>query len=186
LLADVTWSQAAMELSRRNFSQAAMLAKKAFDLAGPEYKAIAVRAGATLCVAQSRSNQIAAARKRCQEAVNLARTIRDPRSLTDALIASAEAAIAAGDAESGLQQAAEAADRCAAARQLESEWWSRAAQARASEMAGDKVKARQFASRALELLSSLEAKWGSNYFKSFLARGDVDELNRQILLLSNP
>jgi tetratricopeptide (TPR) repeat protein/tRNA A-37 threonylcarbamoyl transferase component Bud32 len=186
LLADVTWSQAAMELSRNNFSQAGALAKKAFDLAGPEYKAIAERAGATLCVAQSRSGQIAAAQKRCEEAVKLGRTIRDPRALTDALIASAEAAIAAADAQSGLQQAAEAADRCAASRQVESEWWSRAAQARASAMAGDKVKAREFASRAQELLSSLEAKWGSDYFKSFLARGDVDELHRQILALSNP
>ena len=186
LLADVTWSQAAMELSRKNFSQAVDLAKKAFDLAGTEYKAIAVRAGATLCVAESRSNQIALARKRCEEALKLARTIRDPRSQTDALIASAEAAIAAGDAQGGLQQAAEAADRCAASRQVECEWWSRAAQARANEMAGDKVKARELASRAQQLLSSLEAKWGSDYFKSFLARGDVDELRHQILALNNP
>jgi serine/threonine-protein kinase len=184
LLADATWSQAAMELSRNNFSQAAALAKKAFDLAGPEYKAIAVRAAATLCVAQSRSGQNAPARKRCDEAVNLARTIRDPRSLSDALVASATAAIAAGDAQNALQQATEAADRYAASRQVESEWWARAEQARASEI--DKVKARDFASRAQELLSSLEAKWGSDYFKSFLARSDVDELHRQILALSNP
>ena len=186
LIADVIWSQAAMELSRNNSVQAAALAKKAFDLAGSEFKAIAARAGATLCLAQSRSGQSTAARKHCEEAVKLARTIRDPRSLSDALIASAAAAIAAGDAPSALQQAAEAADRCAAARQVESEWWSRAAQARASELAGDKVKAREFASRAQELLSSLEAKWGSDYFKSFLARGDVDELRRQIAALSNP
>jgi tetratricopeptide (TPR) repeat protein/tRNA A-37 threonylcarbamoyl transferase component Bud32 len=185
LLAEVTWSQAAMELSRNNSGQAAVLAKKAFDLAGSEYKAIAVRAGATLCVAQSRSGQIAAARKRCEEAVSLARTIRDSRSLTDALIASAAGAIAAGDAPSGLQQAPEAAERCAASKQVECEWWSRAVQARASEMAGNRVEARELSSRAQELLSSLESKWGSDYFKSFLARGDVDELRRQILALSN-
>ena len=186
LLADVTWSQAAMELSRKNYSQAAVLAKKAFDLAGQEYKAIRVRAGATLCLAQTRSGQGAAARRRCEEAVNLARTIRDPRPLSDALIASAAGAIAASDAQGALKQAAEAADRCAASKQVESEWWSRGEQARASEMAGDKVKAREFASRAQELLSALEAKWGNDYYKSFLARADVDELHRQILVLSSP
>ena len=186
LLAEVTWSQAAMELSRNNFSQAAILAKKAFDLSGSEYKATTVRALATLCVAQTRAGQSAVARKRCEEAVNLARTVRDPRPLTDAMIASAAAAIAAGDAQSALQQAAEAAERCATARQIETEWWSRGLQARATEIAGDKVKAREFASRAQELLSSLEAKWGSDYFKSFLARPDVDELHRQNLALANP
>ena len=145
-----------------------------------------MRAGAALCVAQTRAGQSAAARKRCEEAVNLARTIRDPRPLSEALIASARTAIAAGDAQSALRYATEAAERCATSRQIESEWWSRGLQARATEIAGDKVKAREFASRAQELLSSLEAKWGSDYFKSFLARPDVDELHRQIFGLTNP
>ncbi|HEX6187112.1 MAG TPA: tetratricopeptide repeat protein [Pyrinomonadaceae bacterium] len=186
LLADVTWSQAAMELSRNKFREAAALAKKAFELAGSEYKAIAVRAGATWCLAEARSGQAGTAEKRCEEAASLARTIRDPRPLSDALLACAVTKVAAGDGANAIKYAIEAADRFTGAKQLESQWWAAALQARASELSGDRARAQEMAARARELLSALEVKWGADYFKSYLARADVDELQRQISTLAKP
>ncbi|MGQ0761856.1 MAG: protein kinase domain-containing protein [Acidobacteriota bacterium] len=183
LLADATWSQAALELSRNRFGEAAVLAKRASDLAGSEYKAIAVRASSTWGVAQSRSGQSTAARKRCEEAVSLARTIRDPRPLSDALLACATVELAAGDGPNAIKYSTEAAERFTSARQLESQWWACAIEARAREQSGDRTKAQEMAMRAQSLLSELEAKWGADYFKSYLARLDVDELHRWISTL---
>lgn len=184
LLADATWSQAAMELSRNKFREAATLAKKAFDLAGSEYKAIAVRAGSTWAVAQSRSGQTASARKHCEEALKLARTIRDPRPLSDALLACAATELAAGDGSVAIKYSTEAADRFTSAKQPESQWRAYAEQARAYEISGDRAKAKEMAVRTRDLLLALETKWGADYFKSFLTRADVDELHRQILTLA--
>lgn len=186
LLADATWSQAALELSRNKFVEAATLAKKAFELAGSEYRAVAVRAGATWSVAQARSGQATAARKRCEETVSLARMIRDPRPLSDALLACAATELAAGDGLGAINYSTEAAERFASGKQLESQWWACAEQARANELLGDRAKAQEMAARARDLLSALESKWGADSFKAYLARADVDELRRQISTLANP
>lgn len=184
LLAEVTWSTAALALSQKNFPEASSKALKALELAGSEFKLTAVRAGATLGLAQSRSGQAQAGRKRCEDAVKLARTMRDPRPLSDALLALAEAALASGDAQTALNSAAEAQQRFAGAKQFESEWWALAIQAQASEKLGDKDNARQLASMAEAKLSSLEQKWGSDNYKSYLTRPDVEELHRQVLTLA--
>lgn len=184
LLAEATWSAAAMALSQKKFPEASSKALKALNLSGAEYKLTAVRAGATLGLAQSRSGQAEAGRKRCEEAVKLARTMRDPRPLSDALLALAEASLAAGDAQTALQSAAEAQQRFAAAKQVESEWQAAAIQSRASEKLGDKENSRRLAKVAESLLVSLEQKWGSENYKTYLARGDVEELHRQVVSLA--
>jgi tetratricopeptide (TPR) repeat protein/tRNA A-37 threonylcarbamoyl transferase component Bud32 len=184
LLTDATWSGAALALSQKKFPEASSKALKALELAGSEFKLNAVRAGATLGLAQARSGQAQAGRKRCDDAVTLARTMRDPRPLSDALLALAEAALAAGDAQTAFNSAAEALQRFAAAKQFESEWWALAIQARASEKLGDKDNARQLASMAEAKLSSLEQKWGSDNYKSYLTRPDVEELHRLVLALA--
>ena len=184
LLTDVTWSSAALALSQKKFPEASSKALKALELAGSEFKLHAVRAGATLGLAQARSGQAEAGRKRCDEAVKLARTMRDPRPLSDALLAFAEAALASGDAQTALNSAAEAQQRFAAGKQFESEWWALAIQALASEKLGSKDSARQLASKAEEKLASLEQTWGSDNFKSYLTRPDVEDLHRQMLALA--
>jgi tetratricopeptide (TPR) repeat protein len=98
LLAEATSSTAGLALSERKFQDAATTAQKALDLAGSQYKATAVRARYTLGLAQALSGQMAVGRKSCEEAVTMARSMRDPLPLSEALLALSEVALAAGDA----------------------------------------------------------------------------------------
>ena len=184
LLAEATESSAALALSQKVFSEASAKARKAISVAGSDYKATAVRARATLGLAQARSGQTGPGRKSCEEAVQLARTIRDPRLLSDALLALAEAMLASGDAQTALKTASEAQQRFSGAKQLESEWWALSIQARAAARLGDPENARQFAAKSNDILSSLEQKWGSDNFKSYVARPDVKDLQLQLSLLA--
>ena len=183
LLADATWSAAALALSQRKLSEASTKAKSALGFAGSEHKVPAIRAKYTLGLATALSGQ-SAGRKQCEEAVQQARTLHNPRWLTEALLALAEAALAAGDAQSAMTSAMEAQSHVAAANQRESEWRAYAIQARASERLGDKEKARQLAGRANATLASLEGIWGNDNYKSYLIRPDIDELRRQVAALT--
>ncbi len=180
LLADATASEAALALSMGNLKEASTKAQKAIDLSGSEFKSVAVRANCTLSLAQARSGQVAAARKRGEEAVKLARSMRDPLPLSEALLTSAEIELAAGDNRAAMTGAAEAQQRFAAARQHESEWRALLLEARASENTGDKARARQLASQASSILAALEQEWGSDNYKSYLSRSEIQELRRQL------
>ncbi len=180
LLADATASEAALALSMGNLKEASTKAQKAIDLSGSEFKSVAVRANCTLSLAQARSGQVAAARKRGEEAVKLARSMRDPLPLSEALLTSAEIELAAGDNRAAMTGAAEAQQQFAAARQNESEWRALLLEARASENTGDKTRARQLASQASSILAALEQEWGSDNYKSYLSRSEIQELRRQL------
>jgi serine/threonine protein kinase/Tfp pilus assembly protein PilF len=185
LLADATWTTSAMLLSQRKFSEATTTAQKALDLAGTEYKVTAIRARATLGLATALSGQANAGRKRCDEAVQLARLMHNPHLLSEALLALAEAALAAGDAQAAMTNAAEAQPILSNAKQYESEWRAFAIQALASDKLGDKDKARQLASKADNIRATLEQPWGSDNYKSYLARPDVIEWIRQLGALNH-
>src|SRR5437763_4925617 len=130
LLADVTWSAAALALSQRKFPEAISKAEAARKLAGTEYKFTAVRAGFTLGLARLLSGQAAEGRKQCEEAVQLARSLRNPLPLSEALLALTEAAFNAGDAQAAINAASEAQQRFTAANLHEYEWRAYAMEAR--------------------------------------------------------
>lgn len=185
LLADVLSSEAALALSRREFTEAATKAQKALTLAGSELKITAIRAGSTLGLAMALSGQAGAGRKRCEEAVQMARGLRNAHVLSEALLALAEVALIAGDAQAARVSASEAQQRFASTRQHEAEWRVYAIQARASDKLGDKEKARQLASQAESTLAALEQSWGIDNYKAYLTRSDVLESRRQLAALTS-
>jgi tetratricopeptide (TPR) repeat protein len=184
LLADATVSEAALALSAGKLPEAAGKAQKALELSGSEFKSISVRANCILTLARARLGQGAAARKSGEAALAEARNMKDPRPLSEALLASAEAAIVAGDAQSALTNASEAQKRFAAAKQYESEWRAWLIQARASEKAGDKTRAIQLGAQASAVLATLEQLWGSDNYKSYLNRLDVQAFRKQLAALT--
>jgi serine/threonine protein kinase/Tfp pilus assembly protein PilF len=175
LLAEATLSEARLALSEGKFPEAITKAQRSIDLAGSEYKLIAVRARYTSSLGQALSGQVAASRKRCDEAVRLARSMRNPLALSEALLALAEVALLSGDVQTALATAAEAQQRFAAAKQHESEWRALLIEARASNKSGDSTRARHFASQANTVLAALEQEWGSDNYKTYLTRPDVVE-----------
>ena len=185
LLADATWSAAALALSQRKLPEASTKARAALDVAGSEHKVPAIRARWTLGLMAAMSGR-AEGRKQIEEAIQMARSMRNPRWLTEALLALAEASLAGGDAQTAMTSATEAQSHVVAAKQRESEWRVYAMQARASDKLGDKEKARQLAVQANATLGSLEGVWGSDNYKSYLTRPDVDELLRQLTAIGGP
>lgn len=185
LLADATCSAAGLALSEAKAAEAVSKARRALAIAGSEFKVFAVRSRATLGLALARSGQAAAGRKECEQAVQMARALHNPLWLSEALLAFSEASLVAGDAQGALTSAAEAQSRFATAKQNESLWRAYAVQARAKDKLGDKEGARRSAQQAESVLSSLEGVWGTDNYRSYLARPDIIELRRQIALLSS-
>ena len=185
LLADAMCSAAGLALSEAKAAEAVSKARRALAIAGAEFKVSAVRSRATLGLALARSGQAAAGRKECEQAVQMARALHNPLWLSEALLAFSEASLAAGDAPGALTSATEAQSRFVAAKQNESLWRVYAIQARAKDELGDKEKARQLAQQAESLLASLEGVWGTDNYKSYLARPDITELRRLLTNLSS-
>ena len=178
LLAEVLVSLAGLELSARRFSEATGAAQKALALAGSEYKIPAVRAGYSLGLTLAATGQLAIARKRCEDAVTLARSMRDPLPLSESLLALAEVALAAGDAQTALNSASESQQRFAAAGQRESEWRAWFVRAAASQKAGDSAQAKDATSRGEAVLQALQKELGNDY-QTYIARPDVQKLRGQ-------
>ena len=183
LLAWVHLTNAVLLLSERKLREATVASQKALSLSGSEFKSVAVRATSILGLVRSMTGQAAAGRKQCEEAVAQARTLRDPLQLSQALLALAEAALNAGDAQAASSAAAEAQQRFAAANQHESEWRALVIAGLATEKAGDKTRAREFGSRANSILTGLEQAWGSDQYNHYLSRHDVEELRKKLAAL---
>jgi tetratricopeptide (TPR) repeat protein len=173
LLAWIRSSKAQLTLSKRDLLGAMKESQIALKLAGSEFKAIAVQAGSTLGLAQSLSGQSAAGRKRCQQAVDLAKTIADPLPLSHASLALGEAALSAGDTKTAIACAMEIQDRVLSANQRHSELRLRLIQVRAD--AEHPILAGDAAARAAAVLKGLDQEWGSDNYKTFLTRPDIRE-----------
>lgn len=180
LLAGVLVSNASLALIQRKLPVAITQSQRALDLSATAYKSTAVRAGAILGLARSMNGQAAVGRKHSQEAVDLARTLLDPRWLSDALLALSEAALISGDTQTALAAASEAQQRFANASQRESEWRASLILALANEKTGNQDRAQQLAKQAAAILAALENEWGSQNYDSYVSRPDVQECRKQL------
>lgn len=180
LLALVRLENAELALSETRFPIAISESQMALDLAGAEFKPIAVRAGFTLGLAQSLSGKAAPGRQRCEAAMTLAKTLRDPLLLSEASLALAESLLQSGDTQTAMITAVEAQGRFAAARQYESEWRAWLIKASAAKKANNPDQARQSAAAAKTVLESLEQQWGSSNFQNYLARSDIQKSHAQL------
>jgi tetratricopeptide (TPR) repeat protein len=173
LLAWIKVSNAQMALSKRNFPVAINESKAALQLAGSEFKAIAVQAGATLGLAQASLGQTAAGRKNCDQAVALARTIPDPLPLSYASLALAEAAVRDRDIVTALQKAKDLQEKLGQSKQHDSEWRAWFIEALARAQSTDYCQ--ECTPQATRVLKSLETEWGGANLRTYIARPDVQQ-----------
>jgi serine/threonine protein kinase/Flp pilus assembly protein TadD len=173
-------TKARLALSERKLSEASAEAQKTLDIAGSEDKSTVVEAGYVLGLTQSLSGHAGEGRKRCEGAVNAARDLRAPLLLSNALLALAECALLAGDAQAASTTAVEAQQRFAAAGQPESEWRALVIEASANERSGDKTRGQQLALQVSRILADLEQRWGSEHYKTYLERPDVKESRHRL------
>ncbi|HEX8141824.1 MAG TPA: tetratricopeptide repeat protein [Pyrinomonadaceae bacterium] len=179
LLVDVTLREAQLALSQRRLAEAETKARQSLAASGTQYEVIALEAKFTLGLTLALSGS-AEGRKLCEEAVEQATRAGDYALLSKALLALAEASLESGDAAGALKYASQAQERLARADQLESQWRAHLIAARASRVERDENGARDNLARASEILSRLEQKWGTEAFKTYMARPDIQSSHKQL------
>ncbi len=180
LSAQIYQIEAVILLSERHFPAARAKAEQALALAGTQYPAIAFVAKRVIGTVQVSSGAASEGRKLLEETVEKAMRADDPEPLSALLLALAGAMLEDGDAQNALTTALRAQESFARSKQHESEWRAWLVAARASRRTGDQVKAQEYASRAAELLSGLQPKWGDDNYTSYLARPDVQYYRNQL------
>ena len=184
LLAWISVSKAQMALSRRELPLAIIESRRALELAGEEFKGIAVRATYTLGLAQSLSGQTQAGRRTCENALEMAKALSDPLAESHALLALATAAATTGTAnnEAAATIAKQAQERFASANQHHSEWQAWIVQAKLAINRGNTQGAREASLAAAAVLTKLEQEWGSQNYQGFLDRSDVKQMRGMVTL----
>jgi serine/threonine protein kinase/Flp pilus assembly protein TadD len=185
LLAWVYLATAQMALTQRRFVEARLKARQALDLSEKEYQDAAILSGYTLALAQALSGAPQEAKRLCEAAVAKAKDSGNPRSISDSLLARAEVMLENKEPQVALNDAFEAQASFERSGQQDSEWHAWLIAARASRLLSADSKMHEYATRAANLMSALEQKWGPEAYRSYLSRPDIQMCRRQINQISS-
>ncbi|MEO7971205.1 MAG: tetratricopeptide repeat protein [bacterium] len=179
LVASYYVSLSRMKLSQQQLADAEAYARKGQKAALPKLKGSAIEAEFTMCLSQTFSGNARQGKPNCQLAVAEARSSGDPDLISQALLALAQNLAAGGEADAALSNALEAQQLFARSGSKDNEWlaWTIAAVASRK---SDPGKAPDYASRAQEVLSSIEQQWGSDQYNAFLKRPDIQIFRKQL------
>ncbi len=179
-LAWVELTRAQMALSEGHFPEARSRAQTSAGLAGTQYQELALHSKYTIGMALALSGSAQPARKLCEEAVTAAREIKISRALSSATLALAEVLLLGGDTSGALASALQAQTMFAAAGQGDSEWRSWLIGARASQRAGTKAAALDYATRASTQRAALQSRWGAQVYETYSRRPDIQSYLKQL------
>lgn len=181
LQASINLIEAQMALSERRFPEAREKSQQALDLAGGQDKGVAVEGKYLIGLSQALSGQASAAgQAACKEAADAAASLGDPLLLSKSQLALAEASLASGDMERAIESAKAAQAFFTSAGLTASEWRASLIAGLASQKIGERDNAQLYLTKAGELLSSLQQKWGTDTFNSYMARPDVQFYRKQL------
>lgn len=166
-------------LSQNQYPDAKKEAQLALDLS-EKFPDVALQAKATMGLAQALSGSSAEGRKLCEEAVTIAQGLKSRPLITSAQLALAEAMLLNKDNSAAIQTATEAQKIFGQSGQKDSEWRALLIAARASDAAGDKSAARDYASRADAACNALQQIWGADSYESYLRRPDIQMYRKQL------
>jgi serine/threonine protein kinase/Tfp pilus assembly protein PilF len=171
---------AQIALSQRDFGMASRRATAAVTLAGSNYPDVVVESRFTLGLAKALSGGAKEGETLSAEAARSASGTGETLLVARAQLAEAESALQAGDAEKAASLATQAQESFARGSQLESQWRAYLIAALANERLGDTAKAAQQRQQAKNVLQELEKQWGSDAFKSYTARPDIQIYSKQL------
>ncbi|HUS11490.1 MAG TPA: tetratricopeptide repeat protein [Pyrinomonadaceae bacterium] len=173
-------AKARMALSERRFPEARENSLRAHALSGAQSRETATVAKHVLALAQALSHANREALTNGERAVEMARESHDPATLSEALLTLAEIRMQSGDATTALKTALESQALFARSGKQDLEWVSLLIAARASQSMGDIQKAREYATHAESLFSSLQQKWGPDNYNTYLNRPDVQFYRKEL------
>jgi len=186
LSAELDLVRAKIAFSQGRFPDARAAAAKALEKAGSEFEKLSIPAKMLIGRAQCYGGAPAVGRSFVSEAFNKSGELGDPSELADAQLALSEAMLFSGESQGAAANALKAAEVYSRLGQAESEWRSLTLAAQATQNLGDKTRAREYAVRARDSLSKLEQQWGSDNYKSYLGRPDIQQLRKQLDQLNGP
>lgn len=167
---------ARMALSELNFSDAKKKGRRALSFGGSQ----PIMETSTLGLAQAFSGSRGEGRLLCDKAVELATQFGDPAFQSEALLALAQAMFLNGDQAGALENSLRAEELFARIGQLDREWLALTIAARAARLTGKPEQAREYATRAKEILSGLQQRWGSENYKTYLNRRDIQTFRKEL------
>jgi hypothetical protein len=180
LSANIKLAAAEMALSQGRSGDAKDRAEKVILAAGTQFPDSALDAKRVLGLAQAYGGAVAAGKQRCADAVEVANGLHDSLQLARAQLALAEVLLLANDAQGALTAALQAQESFARGEQKESEWRAWLIAALASQKRGEANRARDYALKATEALSSLQQRWGAENYNSYLSRPDIQRFRKQL------
>ena len=180
LLAWIYLFRARMALSEFRYDEAKAESRKAVALGSVQDKGFSVLVAYTQGLAQLQSGTMNAGVTACQKAVDIATGAGDPRLVSNAQLALAEALLASGDAANASTLALRSQQTFARLGSRHSEWRSWLIAAQVSKLQRDQKKVDEYAARAAGLLAALEGTWGASDFASYLSRPDVRRNRNQL------
>jgi tetratricopeptide (TPR) repeat protein/tRNA A-37 threonylcarbamoyl transferase component Bud32 len=179
VLAWVHLIKAQIALSQTQYPEAKKEAQLALDLS-EKFPDVALQAKAVMGLAQALSGSAAEGRKLCEEAVSIAQGLKSRALITGAQLALAQTMVLNKDNAAAIQTASEAQKIFAQSGQKDSEWRALLIAARASDAAGDKSAARDYAARADAACNALQQMWGADSYESYLRRPDIQTYRKQL------
>jgi serine/threonine protein kinase/Flp pilus assembly protein TadD len=181
-------TKARMALSETKWTEAKSNSERAIELAGPHLRNMTTEATYTGGLAQVFSGATSQGQASCEKAITIAREAANPSTLSDALLALAQARNQSGDNAGALKAASESQEMLARLGKPHYEWIALVLIARASNAVGDNSKARDSASRAEGLLAGLQDKLASENYQTYLNRPDIRFYRQQLnqLLAQKP
>jgi len=183
VLAWVHLVRARLALSQLQYAEAKKEAQMALE-ASAEFRDVTLQAKYTTGVAEALSGSAPAGQKLCEEALTEARALKSRSLITSAQLALAEVALLNKDSATALQTALDAEKIFGQSGQKDSEWRALLIAARASDLAGDKSTARDYASRADSACNALQQLWGTEAYESYLRRPDIQMYRKQVAQIS--
>jgi serine/threonine protein kinase len=179
LLAWIHVTTAQMFMSELNYNEAVAESRKGSALGNLQDKDFFVQASYTNGLAQLNSGTSTAIES-CQKAFDTAMQARDPRLISSAQLALAEALLTKGDAANALSSALRAQETLARLGRRHSEWRAWLIAAQSSRRLKDEAKVVEYATRAEALLKALEKAFGADEYRTYLSRPDVRRYRQQL------
>jgi serine/threonine protein kinase len=176
---EIKLALAEFALAEGNFADARSRAGKVIEAAGTEFRNITTNAKLVIGLSELYSGAKAGGRQTIEEAFEMAKQINDPAQLVTAQLALAEALLLNGDGRGATTNALQTQEVFARLGQPSSEWEALVIAAQGSLNAGDKSSG-EYAVRAKDTLSKLEQLWGSENYKSYLGRPDVQRFRKRL------
>jgi serine/threonine protein kinase/Tfp pilus assembly protein PilF len=180
LLVVVHRTGAELALSRRLFTEAAEKSRRSLALAGAQHRDSTIEVKRILGLTLASSGAAREGERWSEEAVEMARRSRNPWMISKTELALSEVLLQGNEPQRALTTALQAQASFARSGQQASEWRAWLVAARASRRLKDTLKAREYATRAARTLSNLEEKFGAEVHKSYVARPDVQYLQKQL------